>query len=284
MARARATATAGTAGVDWPADRRPRLRLATHARLADRGFAVRYLGGFHALHLHDYAGRMRLGDRELALQPGDVTLTPADAPSWYDLPEPGHHLVVHFYAPPPDEEDDDAGRSIALPMHVSLGRRHALAHHQLAEIAHLHGRSHGSSSAQDAAAQLMLGLLHWLAAEGRAARRESDGTGADAAVRWAAELIEQRLHAPVSVPRLAQEVGLSQNYLARCFRARFGVTIPRYTLMRRVQVARDLLARTGLPIGRIAARVGMHDPQHFNKQFRAVTGVSPSAYRKGAGG
>jgi AraC-like DNA-binding protein len=36
-----------------------------------------------------------------------------------------------------------------------------------------------------------------------------------------------------------------------------------------------------LPMKRIAARVGMPDPQHFNKQFRLLTGLSPSAARLG---
>ena len=287
------------ATVPWPVATRPRLRLAARARLADRDFAVRYLGSYHALHLHEYEGRMRLGDRRLTLQPGDVVLTPAGVPSWYDLPEPGQHLVVHFYDPTDHEPIhretgdagagrdevglDDARERVHLPIHMSLGRRQQLARYQLTEIAHLQAQSQQRASARYAAPALFQSLLLWLVAEAAhaAPRRGSDQT--EIAVRWAAQLIEQQLHARLTVPRLARHVGLSQNYLARCFRARFGMTIPRYLLQRRIETARDLLETTGLPIGDIARRVGMADPHHFNKQFRALMGVSPSDYRKAGG-
>ena len=72
---------------------------------------------------------------------------------------------------------------------------------------------------------------------------------------------------------------MTQNYLARMFRKRFGMTIPRYLLNRRIDYARHLLTTTNIPIHRVAARVGLPDPQHFNKQFRKLVGTSPSHAR-----
>ena len=74
-------------------------------------------------------------------------------------------------------------------------------------------------------------------------------------------------------------MGLSQNYLARRFKARFGVTLQGYLRNCRMEYAGLLLATTDMPIGQVGACVGLPDPQHFNKQFRAVFGESPSAAR-----
>jgi transcriptional regulator GlxA family with amidase domain len=92
-------------------------------------------------------------------------------------------------------------------------------------------------------------------------------------------LLDERFAEPWTVPQLAETVGMTQDHLARCFRQRMGMTIPRYLLQRRIAHARQLLAITDLPVNRIAARVGLPDAQHFNKQFRLLTGLSPTAIR-----
>jgi transcriptional regulator GlxA family with amidase domain len=210
-----------------------------------------------------------------------VTVTPGGIPSWYDLPEPGFHLVVHFGLERSGRAHED--ETVSLPLHARLGRRQAFARHQLTEIAHLHARAARDGTAPAAAAQLLQGLLLWLATEGAARRADPVGQ-TDEAVRWAAALIEQRIGRGVAVHALAREVGLSQNYLARCFRRRFGVTIPRYLLLRRIETARDLLESTGSPVGEVGRRVGLPDPHHFNKQFRRILGVSPTDWRRGRRG
>ena len=57
------------------------------------------------------------------------------------------------------------------------------------------------------------------------------------------------------------------------------MTIPHRLIARRVEHARYLLESTDLPIWRVAERVGIPDPQHFNKTVRRLTGTSPSAIR-----
>jgi transcriptional regulator GlxA family with amidase domain len=60
------------------------------------------------------------------------------------------------------------------------------------------------------------------------------------------------------------------------------MTIDRFRLVQRVELARLLLSSTTLPIREIGARVGMPDAQHFNKVFRSVVGLPPSACRRDA--
>lgn len=236
----------------------PTVRLAGRFPLSDRGFETRYLGPFHALHLHDYAGTMRLAGAEVALRPGDVTLSPAGRTSAYDLPTPGRHWVVHF-----STSDDLA--AVPLPLHLPDA---GAARERFAEVAALHAR--GDALGQARARAALQALLLWLA--------DRDTVPADAAAR-AAAVIETRFAEPLTVPDVAQAAQANAAHLARAFKRRFGVTIPHRLLQRRVEHARYLLQATDLPIWRVAERVGLPDPQHFNKTVRRLTGLSPSAIR-----
>jgi len=73
--------------------------------------------------------------------------------------------------------------------------------------------------------------------------------------------------------------GLTRNYFAARFRARFGRTAQSDLLHRRIDAARMLLVSSSLSIKGIACERGIPDPNHFNKQFRHVAGLSPTAYR-----
>ena len=243
--------------------RLPTVRLAGRFPLADRGFETRYRGPFHALHLHDYAGTMRLAGGEVSLRPGDVTLSPAGRTSAYDLPAPGRHWVVHFntFDDPPN-----------FPLTLHLPDAGA-ARERFADIAALHARGHTLGPARASAA--LQSLLLWLA--------DRDAVPADAAAR-AAAVIESCFAEPLRVAEIAAAARASPAHLARAFRRRFGVTIPHRLLQRRVEHARYLLEATDLPIWRVAERVGLPDPQHFNKTVRRLTGLSPSAIRAGAAG
>jgi len=257
--------------IELPLSIFPEVRLAGRFPLADRGFGTTYLGPAHAFHLHDYAGRMRLTGLEVALKPGDVTISPAGRPSGYDLPAPGRHWCIHF---------SPAGghNGFTLPLHLRLGAAAASVRERMAHVAGLHARGPSDPVAQASAALAVQELLLWLASRAR------PHAPAAAAAEQAAAIVDQRFDEPLTVPAIALEVGRSQNHLARQFRARFGVTLPHRLAQRRVEHARYLLESTDLPIWRVAERVGIPDPQHFNKTVRRLLGASPSAIRAGGGG
>lgn len=261
--------------IDVPINGLPTIRLAGRFPLDDREFSVRYLGSHYSLHLYAYEGTIRIGTRQYAIRPGDVTLTPPNVASRYDLPAPGYHLCVHFSLPA------TRGERASIPLHLSLGIRRDVASQKLAQIIQHQSRAARSAVARAAACAGMLELLLWLAQSHRAPRgaRVARAGRADAAVDRAMTLLEQSLDTPLDVPSLADEVELSQNYLAKHFRMRFGLTLQRYLLSRRIDFAQHLLTTTNLSVGRIGERVGLPDPQHFNKQFRRLVGLSPSQVR-----
>ena len=103
------------------------------------------------------------------------------------------------------------------------------------------------------------------------------------ALERAVQCIEQRLHEPITVGALAQELEISHNQLTRLFQAGLGTTVIGYVRERRVQRAEYLLTHTQLPLKVIAAQIGLHDPHSFNKTIRRVLGVSPLAVRRQIG-
>lgn len=261
----------------------PGVAAAGEFLLEDRAFGTRYRSRTHALHLHDYAADLRLGERRLRIEPGDMTLTPTGAPSFYDLPTAGYHLCIHFHLPH-DPPPGDA--SFAVPLHARLAGDRAYAAQQMRRITAYHASIAAHPSYGPSAGAALLELLLWLSRRpspaGHARRGPSEADRAVARATRATRFIEEHLHEAFTVPQLAAHAGLSQNYLARRFKARLGVTIPRYLLNRRMALARQMLIGSDLPVKVIGARVGLPDPHHFNKQFRKVNGQSPRRFRDDA--
>lgn len=261
----------------WPLGALPRVIRAGIYPLSDQGFTHHYhQGSSHALHLYGYFARMRHGGVEVNLQPGDFTFSPRGGNTSYHLPQPGQHYCIHF-----EPARRNAAPDVALPLHAALGPwREGAERRVMTVVRHLAGAV-PDAHAQAAASAALLELLLWMARHHQAPGAPVAGARALQAVERAAMLLERRLDAPLNVPQLAREVELSQNYLARLFRQRFGMTIPRYFLQRRMQWARDLLLLTDMPVSRVAEYVGMPDPQHFNKQFRRIVGQNPTSVRRG---
>lgn len=237
----------------------PEVVLAGRFELDERWFQTVHRSVAHALHLHDYHGTMRLDRQDVAIAPGDVTLSPAGLESSYDLPVAGRHWCVHFRAGAADGE-------LRLPLHLT-GRQPF--RERFAEIAALHAR--GGQLAQATAGAALQQLLLTLA-------DDSSAAGPDLAER-AAAVIDERFAEDIGIAEVAAAVGRSPAHLARAFRRRFAVTVPHRIIQRRVAHARYLLESTDLPVWRVAERCGIPDPQHFNKTVRRVAGASPSAIR-----
>ncbi len=79
---------------------------------------------------------------------------------------------------------------------------------------------------------------------------------------------------------LAHASSLSPFHLHRVFRAAFGETPALMQRRVRAERAQRLLAETRHSIGEIAHLVGFASECAFSRSFRAVTGASPSGYRR----
>lgn len=83
----------------------------------------------------------------------------------------------------------------------------------------------------------------------------------------------------LSTAELAAACHYSESQFNRIFRAIMGSSPRRYVLRHRLEMAKDLLARTDLPLSHVAARTGFYDASDFGKRFREQEGITPRKYR-----
>jgi AraC-like DNA-binding protein len=92
--------------------------------------------------------------------------------------------------------------------------------------------------------------------------------------------VENNLHLPPSVKSLTAEADLSPYQLDRRMRRVFGLSTGQWVLKMRLDLARQQLLATDIPIVEIANNIGYEDQSAFSRQFRKATGFSPLAFRK----
>jgi YesN/AraC family two-component response regulator len=103
-----------------------------------------------------------------------------------------------------------------------------------------------------------------------------------ALVKRAVVYFHQNYHRPLSRWEVAEEIGVSEDYLSRVFRREMDISPWEYLNRYRILRAKELLRRTNDNIQTVARRVGFADPAYFSRVFSKMTDLSPSAYRKRA--
>ncbi len=93
--------------------------------------------------------------------------------------------------------------------------------------------------------------------------------------------LEQHYAEPLTLDDLAATAHLSRRHLSRVFHQAMGCTPVEYLVRLRLNRAVELLETTDLPIATVGAEVGYVDSNYFARQFRAILGRSPRAYRAG---
>lgn len=85
---------------------------------------------------------------------------------------------------------------------------------------------------------------------------------------------------PVTAPMLADLAGVSLSAFHRMFRRSTRMTAVDYITRLRIGRACSHLISSDLAVARIAEEVGFHNLSLFNRQFGALKGETPSAFRK----
>jgi len=79
---------------------------------------------------------------------------------------------------------------------------------------------------------------------------------------------------------LSSELGHDYSYLSHLFSSIEGKTIEKYMILQKIEKVKELLVYDELTINEISYQLGYSSAQHLSRQFKDVTGLTPSHYKK----
>jgi AraC-like DNA-binding protein len=94
------------------------------------------------------------------------------------------------------------------------------------------------------------------------------------------EYLMKNYREEVDLKQLAALVSMAEGSLCRFFKLNMGKTVFEYLNQIRIEFACKLLMDINLSILEVCMDSGFNNLSHFNKQFRKITGVPPTEYRK----
>lgn len=98
----------------------------------------------------------------------------------------------------------------------------------------------------------------------------------------ACRLVEEDLHQPCTLARLAGRVHTSERTLSRLYRDEFGMTFPQWRTRARIFTAMVMLAE-GATVTGTAHACGWATTSAFVQTFAQTVGITPGNYRAGMG-
>jgi AraC family transcriptional regulator len=99
-------------------------------------------------------------------------------------------------------------------------------------------------------------------------------------LREAKDLLMANLSGRLSLGDLAKACRLSRAHFARAFKATTGVAPYQWLALRRIELAKDLLAGSGKSLEQIAEECGFADASHLSRVFARRVGASPGRWRR----
>jgi AraC-like DNA-binding protein len=237
------------------------------------------------------SGYRIVGDNISPLAPGDLVLVGASLPHvWHQderkrgTPDAVHAIVVrfredflgdHFLQSPELEGVRGLLKRSARGLHISGATREKTAS-LMCELAALQGLERVLK---------LLEILHVLAsskhlrplasANFAPELRDSDTPRMQRVMKF----IHDRLDEVIERKEVARCAALSEGAFSRFFKTRTGKTLPQYINELRVGNACTRLRDADAKVADVALACGFENLANFNRQFRAVTGMSPREYR-----
>lgn len=79
---------------------------------------------------------------------------------------------------------------------------------------------------------------------------------------------------------LERELNVSYNRISKVFSKHTGITLEKYIILQKIERVKELLSYQEHTLSEIAYMLGYSSPQYLSNQFKAVSGMSVSSYKK----
>ncbi|APD08210.1 hypothetical protein UJ101_02712 [Flavobacteriaceae bacterium UJ101] len=78
---------------------------------------------------------------------------------------------------------------------------------------------------------------------------------------------------------LSNELGMDYTQISKLFSQTEGRTIEHYTIEQKIEYVKELLIYGELTLSEISYKLNYSSPQHLSRQFKQVTGMTPTAFK-----
>ena len=96
----------------------------------------------------------------------------------------------------------------------------------------------------------------------------------------AIDFIDDHLDDSIHLSEVASEVNISPYHFCRKFKESTGMTLTHYVAHRRIEQVKEALQNTDRSVTDIAFHVGFQSLSQFNRTFRKIVGLSPTAFKR----
>jgi AraC-like DNA-binding protein len=111
-------------------------------------------------------------------------------------------------------------------------------------------------------------------------RAETEVAPADMLTGAVMSFVSEHIAEPLTVRRLAGELGCSERSLRQHFHDVLGVSPSQYVTHFRIDRAKSLIQESDCALKEVASIVGFGSIHHFTRVFHRITGTSPGAWRE----
>jgi AraC-like DNA-binding protein len=81
-----------------------------------------------------------------------------------------------------------------------------------------------------------------------------------------------------TVKRMADILHISPGYMQALYKNTFGISCMDDVINNRIRLAKEFLASGGFLVSEVSSKCGYHSIEHFYRQFKHLTGQTPSDY------
>jgi AraC family transcriptional regulator len=79
---------------------------------------------------------------------------------------------------------------------------------------------------------------------------------------------------------IISETGLSYQYVSSLFSSTEGITIEKFIISQKIEKVKELLVYDELTLSEIAYKLGYSSVQHLSNQFKKITGLTPTYFKR----
>lgn len=234
-----------------------------------------------------------IGERTITVSKGDTFIIPPNVPHSYDGGKgfDVYHILLH-----PKFLEKNSAELQMLPAFSSLFRidpllrekttarlHFRLSEEELAELSEYLERLTAETLGSGAASAIMtncaaLSAVAWICQAYE--RREGKGAFSDdEAFQQSIAFIYENCARHITIAELSEIARMSRTAYTVKFKRVTGTSPGKFQTHYRVELAKNLLSNTSMPVSQIAVEVGCFDTSHLVRIFSSETGITPTEYR-----